>query len=492
MRFRRVMTAVPAVAMVAAGAWVAPAVAAPGQALACGSVVTQSTTLTNDVGPCTGDGLIIAANNVHLNLNGHKVFGTFSPAGTDGLSFAHNATAGAAFTGSNSGSGPAGVRFADVTGSTLSNGEVFNFSVGVLIDHGSRNTVTGIDAHDNVGAGNNDNWGDGISADFSNNNTIRGNVADNNGVYSGISLVDASSNNVVAGNQVANNNIAFGNFGIRVEGPNALNNIVEGNTVTGSFNSGIVVLPSCTNIFTSVPLPQQCMVNGVPNVANTGTIVRDNVSNSNGANGIVLFAMGTSYVYQPTDETIQGNTTENNTGDGISLFGGGCTNNISPFSPVTCAASNNVISHNTSLHNGYLSVQQGNSPGNGITLGSGANNNTVDHNTVDNNAGDGIQLQIGDAFVCGGTGCVNEGPIPGSGASDNTLVHNVGLGNTVFDGEDQSPNCDSNTWNHNVLQTANQPCVLGSGPQAGIVPPGQMSKAANQSNGMAFTRHGHI
>ncbi|HWG74868.1 MAG TPA: right-handed parallel beta-helix repeat-containing protein [Acidimicrobiales bacterium] len=485
------MTAVPAVAMVATGAWVYPAAAAPAQTLACGSVVTHSTTLTGDVGPCAGDGLTIAANNVHLNLNGHKVFGTFSPAGADGIPFAHNASSGVNFAGNNTGNGPAGVRFADVTGSTLGNGEVFNFSVGVLIDHGSSNTVTGIDAHDNVGAGSNDNWGDGISADFSNGNTIRGNVADHNGVYSGISIVDASSNNMVADNQVADNNIAFGNFGIRVEGPNALNNVVQGNTVTGSYNSGIAVLPSCTNIFTSVSLPLQCMANGVPNVANTGTIIRDNVADTNGANGIVLFAMGTSYVYQPTDETITGNTTDNNTGDGISLFGGGCTNNPSPTSPITCAATNNVISHNTSLHNGYLSVQQGNSPGNGITLGSGANNNTVDHNTVDNNAGDGIQLQIGDIYG-GPPDYPVIGTIPGSGASNNVLVHNVGLGNKVFDGEDQTPGCDNNIWSHNVLQTVNQPCVLGSGPRAGSVPPGQMSKATNQSNGMAFARHGHI
>src|SRR5262249_12996952 len=39
-------------------------------------VITQNTTLKQDVGPCAGDGIRVAADNITLNLNGHKVFGT--------------------------------------------------------------------------------------------------------------------------------------------------------------------------------------------------------------------------------------------------------------------------------------------------------------------------------------------------------------------------------------------------------------------------------
>lgn len=41
----------------------------------CGLVVTQDTTLTADVSSCQGDGIIIAADGVTLDLNGHTVSG---------------------------------------------------------------------------------------------------------------------------------------------------------------------------------------------------------------------------------------------------------------------------------------------------------------------------------------------------------------------------------------------------------------------------------
>jgi hypothetical protein len=42
----------------------------------CGALVNQNIKLLADVGPCPGDGLIVAANGVSINLNGHKVFAT--------------------------------------------------------------------------------------------------------------------------------------------------------------------------------------------------------------------------------------------------------------------------------------------------------------------------------------------------------------------------------------------------------------------------------
>src|SRR4030095_22185 len=42
----------------------------------CGAVVTQNIKLLADVGPCPGDGLIVVANGVSINLTGHKVFAT--------------------------------------------------------------------------------------------------------------------------------------------------------------------------------------------------------------------------------------------------------------------------------------------------------------------------------------------------------------------------------------------------------------------------------
>src|SRR5215210_9323889 len=47
----------------------------------CGSLITTDTTLDSDVGPCVGDGLIVAADDITLDLGGHTVSGTGTGAG---------------------------------------------------------------------------------------------------------------------------------------------------------------------------------------------------------------------------------------------------------------------------------------------------------------------------------------------------------------------------------------------------------------------------
>jgi hypothetical protein len=66
-----------------------------GQALAttihCGDVITQDTTLDSDLIDCPGDGIVIGANNVTLDLNGHTVDGPKpSGLGQPGISVARS------------------------------------------------------------------------------------------------------------------------------------------------------------------------------------------------------------------------------------------------------------------------------------------------------------------------------------------------------------------------------------------------------------------
>lgn len=42
----------------------------------CGSTITVTTTLTGNIGPCAGIGLIIGANSITLNCNGYTISGT--------------------------------------------------------------------------------------------------------------------------------------------------------------------------------------------------------------------------------------------------------------------------------------------------------------------------------------------------------------------------------------------------------------------------------
>ncbi len=44
--------------------------------LSCGQTITQSTVLENDLTGCPNNGIVIGANNITLDLNGHTVAGT--------------------------------------------------------------------------------------------------------------------------------------------------------------------------------------------------------------------------------------------------------------------------------------------------------------------------------------------------------------------------------------------------------------------------------
>src|SRR4051812_27856408 len=50
----------------------------------CGAVITADTTLDSDLVGCPQDGIVIAAGNVTLDLNGHTISGTGTAAGIRG------------------------------------------------------------------------------------------------------------------------------------------------------------------------------------------------------------------------------------------------------------------------------------------------------------------------------------------------------------------------------------------------------------------------
>jgi hypothetical protein len=49
--------------------------AASAQSLTCGQVIVEDTTLQNDLSDCSGDGIVIGADGITLDLNGHTVAG---------------------------------------------------------------------------------------------------------------------------------------------------------------------------------------------------------------------------------------------------------------------------------------------------------------------------------------------------------------------------------------------------------------------------------
>jgi parallel beta-helix repeat protein len=282
----------------------------PAAVVVCGQEITVDTTLDGDLACDTGPGLIIAADNVTLDLGGFSVSGT-GPGAMDGP----------------------GILFRHVTGSTVQNGTVTRFGAGVAITGGSANLVANLTVADNVGTRDGD-FGDGIVITASADNRIQANTVLRNGPYSGISLVEAATANVISDNVVTDNNMLPGDpraarqtMGIRIEGPGADRNSVTANTVTGSGADGIVVLGTCVHPDTG------CV--GSP--ANEYNVISANMSHDNGTSGrgcgIRLFAVPPSVV--PAHNTITDNVADNNTTHGVSIDAGGAANEGPPANTIT-------------------------------------------------------------------------------------------------------------------------------------------------------------
>lgn len=263
----RLLLAVMVIALFAVTA--APAYASH---VGCGSVITTDTTLDSDVGPCVGDGLVVAADGVTLDLGGHTVSG----AGTG-----------------------AGVRVARHTGVEVTGGTIEGFHTGLVLDEADGNHIWSLTLRDNLRQGITvagsdanvveknsliDNDGDAIRLGLSDGNVVRKNVAVGN-VF-GIGVADFSDGNLVEKNTVSDTRV----FGIAVFST-SIDNRVEKNDVRGTLlGDGIIVAAD-----------------------SSGTQITKNVANSNGDDGIDIDNPST---------TITANTANDNADLGIEAVAG--------------------------------------------------------------------------------------------------------------------------------------------------------------------------
>lgn len=237
---RRFGLTTAAIALVACTVAFALPLRARGAGLACGTRVDTSVTLRNDLGPCSAGGLVITADGVTVDLNGHRIFGSTSVGDQ------------------------AGVVFDRTVRSTVKNGTITGFDAGVVIDGGSQNAVKRIKAFANVGG---PELGDGIIVMGSDANLIKKNDVFANGPLSGISVFAPrtdpsdltssrrpSSGNKIVKNNVHDNNIVFGtndmaDAGIRLEAATSRTSVkrnriayngIDGVVIFGESNENIV------------------------------------------------------------------------------------------------------------------------------------------------------------------------------------------------------------------------------------------------------------
>lgn len=188
----------------------------------CGAVITQDTTLDSNIGPCASHGIIVGADGVTLDLNGHYVSGVGVP-----------------------GDGTVGVLVEGRKGVTVTNGTVRDFDAGVAIEGGANHTIDAITARNNVGGALSP-YGDGIAINNATNTLVVNSVAQRNGPFSGIGLFGTSSNNTIQGNTVVDNDLSSMDDGIRLE-PGTSHNTVVGNVVRRNGLDGIAVFARSTH-----------------------------------------------------------------------------------------------------------------------------------------------------------------------------------------------------------------------------------------------------
>jgi streptogramin lyase len=286
-------------------------------------VITRNTTLTHDIGPCQGSGIVVAADNVTLDLAGHKVQGANL----------HRDIAG-------------GIRLPGRHGVVVKGpGTVTGFDSGIVIQGGGGNTIRNVTARDNIGpldifA----NLGDGIILFNTSDNRITGNRVIHNGVYDGIGILGQGSNH----NHVQDNLVRdtvdpaphfSGGSGVGVgvivngfldpndprRGESLEGNDVIGNTIEGSASNGLSLLSNRNaRIADNVIRKNGFEPDGSPGrffpgngigvqhlamaVADTRDLIENNLVWGNVGNGIEIGAIGDF----PTDNTIRNNVSTGN------------------------------------------------------------------------------------------------------------------------------------------------------------------------------------
>lgn len=185
----------------------------------CGQVITQSTVLDADVGPCLGDGLVIGAANITVDLGGHRIFGAASTG------------VGVRIPGTGSALGPYRVR--------IRNGTITGFTTGVLSRRSADNVFERLVVQDNSCHGIQLLGTAAAGPAPALRNLVRENVVRRNGC-SGINLLARVQDSLVERNVVSENAGA----GVFVQAMGAFNtslmNTLRQNSIFGNGGDGVV------------------------------------------------------------------------------------------------------------------------------------------------------------------------------------------------------------------------------------------------------------
>jgi parallel beta-helix repeat protein len=338
----------------------------------CGQFVTESIVLTSDLIDCPGNGLVVGAHDITIDLDGHVVDGT----GLD-----------------------AGILNSGFDSVTITGGHVHEFDYGVQLNPGTAlNVVTGMRVENNQEAG------IGLSDADQNGqgNTVRDNEIAANSY--GVGVLGGTRHAVVRDNSFganmddavhleqasqvrieSNEIVRSGGAGVFMQGGG--DNVVVGNVLTTN-GEGVVVgeelIPSNRNVVEHNAIEES---NGAGVAVNdsSGTQVIDNdVRESNGAGIALDIARGT---------VVRGNDLRSS-GAGIELSES--TNNLIESNNAGGTLGTGISIEGLSFDNDVIDNLASGNGGEGIEVADNApagQGNVLEGNAADANGGDGIIVE---------------------------------------------------------------------------------------------------
>jgi parallel beta-helix repeat protein len=242
--------------------------AATATVVKCGQVVTKSITLANSLSNCHGNGLVIGANNLTIDLAGHSISGV-NTRGTEGIADDGH------------------------PGAHIQNGTIQRFFLNGVGLRGAPHSVVSNMTIQGIGAGN-------VEGDAS----------------AGV-LVKNSAGTSVANNKISNNVVSFQSDGVDVlsspgttvrgnvlaanswDGMVVLfspDSIVSANTVQGNKNQGLELNGNSDRSVVSGNFAGNNAVNGLTIGASSKVRIEGNFLKGNGENGLFFFDLNGSVV----------------------------------------------------------------------------------------------------------------------------------------------------------------------------------------------------
>jgi parallel beta-helix repeat protein len=407
----------------------------------CGQVLTESTLVGNDLENCFGEGLVVGASNIVVDLNGHTIDGPDYLLGN--------------LTGQEEGF-PPGIRVSGKTNVIVRNGTVQEFGYGVMLTAGTtrtvvegltvlRNAMSGIELFD--------------ADDGRNGNTVRNNTINENEL--GITLLGGAENSLVK------NNSLRGNLGEQILVQFSDGHLIEGNDVIGipidpnlDSDGGIMLEGSSNNV----------LRNNVSHDTGDAAVVIHMGSNDNRVEGGALYRNGDAgVIIQDSDRNQVINVIAHQGSDGGVVVNNGNGTVIRDsdlrFNPsgVEASNSNNLLIEGNDASD---SLQTGLEIGNGVGI-------RILDNVANRTGGAGIGMEGGAFDELGNA-------VGGALIEGNTANENLESGISVADG-------GHTIRGNNAYNNAGFGILAGEAPEAPGEPPsgtnidGGGNKAAGNS-----------